>query len=237
MIRTIAIDDEPLALQLMSGYINNVPFLELVGQFDSSYAALEFMQENQVDLIFLDVQMPDQTGVEFVKNLTTRPKIIFTTAYEQYAIDGYKLDAIDYLLKPFSFEELMHSAQKAEKMMMLEAKQDVEIETNQEFLFIKSEYKIRRINYDDILYIEGLKDYVKIFLKNDLKPILSLNSLKILDEKLPSKRFMRIHRSFIVNLDSIQTIERNRIVYGKVYVPVGDQYKDKFNEYLDKNFL
>jgi two-component system, LytTR family, response regulator LytT len=237
MIKTIAIDDEPLALQLVNGYISKTPFLELAASFDNPLDAMEYLKDYPADLIFLDIHMPDLTGIEFIRILENRPKIIFTTAYEKYALEGFKLEAVDYLLKPFSYEEFLKASQKAEKLINLEKTGSHEIEANNEFLFLKSEYKIRRINFNDINYIEGLKDYVKVFLHNEPKPILSLNSLKLLETKLPGSKFMRVHRSFIVNLEKIETIDRSRIVFGKVYIPVSDQYKEKFQEYLDKNFL
>jgi len=239
MIKTIAIDDEPLALQLVSSYIKKTPTLELAGTFDNPIDAMEFLDTNQVDLIFLDIEMPDLNGLEFTRILTNKPKIIFTTAYEKYALQGFKLDAIDYLLKPFSYEEFYKAAEKAKKQIGYEQadnKKD-EVDSNNEFLFLKSEYKIRRINFNDILYIEGLKDYVKVFLQHEAKPIMSLSSLKALESKLPETKFMRVHRSFIVNLEKIETIERSRIVFGKVYIPVSDQYKEAFNHFVQNNFL
>jgi len=236
-LRTIAIDDEPLALRLVSDYIEKTPFLELIGAFDNPLDAIDFLSTQKVELIFVDIQMPDLTGIEFTRSLEDAPKIVFTTAYEKYAIEGFKLNATDYLLKPFSYEEFLKAANKARKQSELEAAALPTIEANSQFLFLKSEYKIRRINFNDILYIEGLKDYIKVFTTGEDKPILSLNSIKSLEQKLPEEKFMRVHRSFIVNLDKIETIERSRIIFGKVYIPVSDQYKDKFQEYLDKNFL
>jgi DNA-binding LytR/AlgR family response regulator len=236
-LKTIAIDDEPLALRLVSDYVSKTPFLELVGSFDNPLDAIDFLSKQTVDLIFVDIQMPDLTGIEFTRSLEDAPKIIFTTAYEKYAIEGYKLNAIDYLLKPFSYEEFLIAAGKARKQVELESNAQPSIEANNQFLFLKSEYKIRRINFNDILYIEGLKDYIKVFTTGEDKPVLSLNSIKSLEQKLPEDKFMRVHRSYIVNLEKIDTIERSRIIFGKVYIPVSDQYKDKFQEYLDKNFL
>jgi len=236
-LRTIAIDDEPLALKLVSGYVEKTPFLELIGGFDNALDAIEFMDENQVDLIVLDIQMPDLTGIEFARSLENGPKLIFTTAYEKYALEGFRVNAVDYLLKPFNYEEFLKAVQKAKKLFDLETQTPSTIEVNNQFLFLKSEYKIRRINFNDILYIEGLKDYVKVYLSGQDKPILSLNTIKVLEQKLPEEHFMRVHRSYIVNLDKIDTIERGRIVFGKVYIPVSDQYKDKFQQFLDQNFL
>jgi len=237
MIRTIAIDDEPLALKLISGYISKTPFLELINTFDNPLSVFEFLDTESVDLIFSDIQMPDLSGTDFVRQLVNGPKIIFTTAYDHYALEGFKLNAVDYLLKPFSYEEFLIAAQKAQKIIELERKALPQIEANNEFLFLKSEYKIRRINFNDILYIEGLKDYIKVYVKNEEKPILSISTLKMVESKLPLQHFMRVHRSFIVNLDKIDTIERSRIVFGKVYIPISDQYKEGFQEFLDRNFL
>jgi two-component system, LytTR family, response regulator LytT len=237
MINTIAIDDEPLALQLVAGYIEKTPGLTLIGKFDNPLDAMEFMVNEMVDLIFIDIQMPDLTGIEFTRALTKGPKVIFTTAYEKYALEGFRLDVVDYLLKPFSYEEFFKAVQKAIRMIRLEHSSMNQVEANNEFLFLKSEYKIKRINFNDILYVEGQKDYIKVYTRIESKPILSLTSLKILESKLPETSFMRVHRSFIVNLEKIDTIERSRIVFGKVYIPISDQYKEKFQEYLNKNFL
>lgn len=237
VINTIAIDDEPLALGLVAGYIEKTPGLKLAGKFDDPLEASEFLAENHVELIFLDIQMPDLSGVEFARIMEKGPKIIFTTAYEKYALEGYKLEAVDYLMKPFSYEEFIAAVNKARKLISLEQQATTNIESNNQFLFLKSDYKIRRINFNDILYIEGLKDYAKVYVQNNPKPVLSLTTLKLLETKLPPEKFMRVHRSFIVNLEKIDTIDRSRIVFGKEYIPVGDQYKDRFQEYLDRNFL
>ncbi len=237
MITTIAIDDEPLALQLVTGYIEKTPGLKLLGRFDNPIDASEFLADKTVDLIFVDIQMPDLSGIEFTRLLEKGPKVIFTTAFEKYALEGYKLEIVDYLLKPFSYEEFLVAIQKVQRLISLEKRATIKVDANNEFLFLKSDYKIKRINFNDILYIEGLKDYVKVYTQNNPKPLLSLTSLKLLESKLPESKFMRVHRSFIVNLEKIDTIERSRIVFGKEYIPVSDQYKDRFQEYLDKNFL
>lgn len=237
MITVIAIDDEPLALQLVSGYIEKTPGLKLAGKFDNPLDASEVLANNQVDLIFVDIQMPDLSGIDFTRLIEKGPKVIFTTAFEKYALEGYKLEVVDYLLKPFSYEEFLASVQKALKLIRLEQGSLQKVEANDEFLFLKSDYKIKRINFNDILYIEGLKDYVKVYVQNIPKPVLSISTLKLIESKLPESRFMRVHRSFIVNLGKIDTIERSRIVFGKTYIPVSDQYKEKFQEFLDRNFL
>jgi DNA-binding LytR/AlgR family response regulator len=236
-LKTIAIDDEPLAIALLTDYITKTPFLELAGTFDNPLDAIDFLHHQPVDLILVDIQMPDLTGIEFVRTLESAPKVIFTTAYAQYAIDGFKLNATDYLLKPFGYEEFLKAVQKAYKLAGLENSATTTVEANNQFLFLKSEYKIRRINFNDILYIEGLKDYIKVFIKGEPKPILSLSSVKAIESKLPQEKFMRVHRSFIVNLEQIDVIDRSRIVFGKEYIPVSDQYKEKFQAYLDQNFL
>jgi DNA-binding LytR/AlgR family response regulator len=237
MITTIAIDDEPLALHLVAGYIEKTPGLKLIGKFDNPIDAAEFLTDTSVDLIFVDIQMPDLSGIEFTRLMEKGPKVIFTTAFEKYALEGFKLEIVDYLLKPFSYEEFLVAVHKVQKLLSLEQKVPAKVDVNNEFLFLKSDYKIKRINFNDILYIEGLKDYVKVYTQNTPKPVLSLTSLKLLESKLPDNRFMRVHRSFIVNLEKIDTIERSRIVFGKEYIPVSDQYKDRFQGYLDKNFL
>lgn len=233
----IAIDDEPLALQLVTGYIEKTPGLTLIRSFDNPHDAMEFLATEEVDLVFVDIQMPDLNGLELTRSFVKGPKVIFTTAYEKYALEGFKLNAVDYLLKPFSYEEFLKAVQKAQKLTRLEKGTPDKVEADNDFLFLKSEYKIKRINYNDILYIEGLKDYVKVYTRNSAKPVLSLTTMKLLESKLPSSKFMRVHRSFIVNLDKIDTIERSRIIFGKKYIPVSEQYKDKFQDYLDKNFL
>jgi two-component system response regulator LytT len=237
MISVIAIDDEPLALELIIEYIQKTPELMLLRGFENPLEAAHFISKNSVDLVFTDIQMPGLTGIEFTKLMVNGPVVIFTTAFDKYAIDGFKLDVADYLLKPFTYEEFLTSVHKAERMIRASKKLTEEVLSNNEFLFLKSDYKIKRINFEDILYIEGLKEYVKVHIQHSIKPILSLSSLKVLETKLPDDKFMRVHRSFIVNLQKIDTVDRSRIVFGKNYIPIGDQYKERFQEYLDKNFL
>jgi two-component system, LytTR family, response regulator LytT len=237
MITVIAIDDEPLALQLMVDYIRLTPDLMLAGQFENPLEAAQYISKNHIDIVFTDIQMPGLNGIEFTRSMVNSPVVIFTTAFDQYAIEGFKLDVADYLLKPFTYEEFLTSVHKAERMIRSIPKPADEVLSNHEFLFLKSDYKIKRINFRNILYIEGLKEYVKVFTVQSDKPILSLSSLKNLEIKLPADKFMRVHRSFIVNLEMIETVDRSRIVFGKKYIPVGEQYKDKFQEFLNKNFL
>jgi DNA-binding LytR/AlgR family response regulator len=237
MIKVVAIDDEPLALQLVNGYIEKTPFLELAGSFENPVDAVVFIKSSDVDLVLLDIQMPDLTGTELARVISGGPKVIFTTAYEKYALEGFRLDAVDYLLKPFSYAEFLKAVQKAQKLIELETKQLPSLEVKNDFLFIKSEYKIRRISFSEINYIEGLRDYVKIFLAEEKKPVLSLSTLKALEARLPGDRFMRVHRSFIVSLEKVKVIDRNRIVFGEVRIPVTDQYKENFQRFLNGNFI
>jgi len=242
MINVIVIDDEPLALELIVEYIMKTPDLQLSGKFENPVEAARFINSNPVDLVFTDIQMPGLSGIELTKSLINGPVVIFTTAFEKYAIQGYKLDVADYLLKPFTYEEFLVSVNKAERMLRsvrkpAEAAMPGTAHPDSEFLFLKSDYKVKRINFNDILYIEGLKEYVKVYTLHSSKPIISIISLKMLETRLPADIFMRVHRSFIVNLQKVETIERSRIVFGKTYIPIGAQYKDKFQEFLNSNFL
>lgn len=237
MIRCIAIDDEPLALRQIADYIKKTPFLELAGQCESALKAIEVLEDNPVDLMFVDINMPDLSGMEFVKTLDNPPKIVFVTAYTGYALEGFRVDAIDYLLKPISYSDFLKSVNKVKSWFDTRHQKSDEVRSNKDFLFIKSDYKLLRINFDDIKYIEGMSEYIKIHLASS-KPVMTLLSMKSVEEILPSDRFMRVHRSYIVNLSKISVIERNRIIFdGKVYIPVSDQYKSKFQNYIDKNFL
>ncbi len=236
-IKCIAIDDEPLALTQISDYIKKTPFLESVAECNSALDALSILSEKDVDLMFLDINMPDLNGVDFVKSLEVRPEVIFTTAYQEHAIEGFRVDALDYLLKPISYEMFLKSANKAKKHFDLIAQLPSKLEHNDQSLFFKTEYKIVRIKLNDIKYIEGMREYVRIHILNE-KPVMTLMSMKSMEENLPGSNFMRVHRSYIVNLDRITTIERNRIIFDeKVFIPIGDQYKKTFDEYVEKNFM
>lgn len=235
-IRCIIIDDEPLALKQILGFVKKTPFLELVASCKSAFEAMDVLDKEKVDLMFVDIQMPDLTGIDFVKALNKDQKIIFTTAYQEYAIEGFKVDALDYILKPFGYDDFLKSANKAKSYFELLSKSVLKVDAKEDYLFVKSDYKIRRINLNDILYIEGLREYVKIVIKDE-KPLLSLMSLKSLVEKLPDDQFMRVHRSFIVNLDEVKTIERSRIIFNNTYIPVSEQYKEKFHNFLNKKFI
>jgi DNA-binding LytR/AlgR family response regulator len=237
MIRCFAIDDEPLALRQIADYIKKTPFLELAGQYESALQAIAALENSTVDLMFVDINMPDLNGMDFVKTLDTPPKIVFVTAYSEYALEGFRVDAIDYLLKPISYVDFLKSANKVKSWFDIHHLKTDEIRSNKDFLFIKSDYKLLRINFDDIKYIEGMSEYIRIHLTNS-KPVMTLLSMKSVEESLPPDRFMRVHRSYIVNLTKISVVERNRIIFdGSVYIPVSDQYKSNFQNYIDNNFL
>ena len=236
MIKCLAIDDEPLALQQISSYIQRTPFLEEVALCQSAFEALDILANTQIDLLFVDINMPDLNGLDFVKSLTQKPFIIFTTAYSEYALEGFKVDATDYILKPIGYEDFLRAVNKVKVRTQSEIENEDKLSTNSESLFVKSDYKLIRINLADIKYIESANEYVQIHTENE-KPITTLIRLKNMEEQLPKNHFMRVHRSFIVNLDKVKVIDRNRIVFDKVYIPVGDQYKDAFQAFIDKTFL
>jgi len=238
ILKCIAVDDEPLALGLISSFIEKTPFLQLVGSFSSGIKALEAINENQIDVVFLDIQMPDLTGIQLAKTLSSlagdvKPRVIFTTAYSNFAIEGYKVDAIDYLLKPFDYAEFLNAASKAKAYTNLLHQQEVET-PSQDYIFLKVEYQLVKIALSDIIYIEGLKDYAKVHLKSSERAVLSLATLKSLEEKLPSSQFMRIHRSFIISLNEIESVHKNAVQIGHANITIGDQYKDAMKVFLDK---
>jgi len=236
-IKCLSIDDEPLALQQIGAYIEKTPFLEAVALCQSAFEALKYLSDNEVDLMFVDINMPDLNGMDFVKSLTQKPKIIFTTAYSEYAMEGFQVDAIDYILKPISYAVFLKAANKAKTWFELNRKQTETIQTTADCIFVKSEYKLIRIHLSEIKYIESSNEYIQIHLIND-EPITTLIRLKTIEEQLPKDKFMRVHRSFIVNLDKVKVIERNRIVFDhNIFIPVGDQYRDSFQAFIDKTFL
>ena len=238
MIRCIAIDDEPLALKQIMAYIEKTPFLHLEERFESAMEAMSWLSKNETELMFVDINMPDLSGMDFVKSLNNPPKVIFTTAYSEYALEGFKVDAVDYLLKPIGYADFLKAAQKAQdRFFSSNTSGNEEMESNEEFLFLKSEYKIQRINLKDIKYIESMREYVRIYIENQ-SPIMSLLSMKKVTDHLPQKNFMRVHRSYIINLNKVSTIERNRIIFDKdTYIPVSEQYKEDFQKFLDDNFM
>lgn len=237
-ISCVIVDDEPMALNLVESYVNKTPFLELKQKCSSAIEAMEFIKEQPVDLLFLDIQMPDLTGIEFSKMLPKETRVVFTTAFDQYALEGFKVEALDYLLKPFDYAEFLAAANKANHYFsLLKGKPQNEVSEAKEFLFVKSEYKQLRIKLSDVLYFEGLKDYIKIWLKDNPKPILTLMSLKSLQEELPETQFLRVHRSFIVSLKNIEVIERSQIIINDQRITVSEQYKPAFLEFVNNNSL
>ncbi|SHH62529.1 LytR/AlgR family response regulator transcription factor [Flavobacterium defluvii] len=238
-LRCIAVDDEPLALKLVETFIEQTPFLQLTASCDNAVEAMSLIREKQPDLVFLDINMPNLTGMELARLLQEQPgqvpKIVFTTAYNHYAIEGYKVNAVDYLLKPFSYEEFLRAANKVMQLTEEASNNNHHsVSADEEFIFLKVEYQWVRISFKDILYIESLKDYVKVHLDDSQKALLSLISLKALEEKMPASKFMRIHRSFIVSLDKISAITKNSIFIGKTEITVGEQYKEAFKTIVDK---
>ena len=288
-IRVLAIDDEPLALQQLAAYIKKVPFLELVAQCESALQARDILNEELIDAIFCDINMPDLNGMDFVKSLTVPPLIVFTTAYAEYAVEGFRVNAVDYLLKPFGMQDFLRAANRVkEKMENQQTLQNFQtLRTLQTLppplpvregsnyiddenaaashstlngekaaarhttplphregpgeglglLFVKSDYRMLKISISDIRYVEGMSEYLKLHLDSQPKPIVTLLSMKGLEERLP-KNFMRIHRSYIVNLDKIVEVNKNRIILdADTYLPIGDSYRDRFNQFIEAKFL
>jgi DNA-binding LytR/AlgR family response regulator len=233
-INCAIIDDEPLAAGLLKSYAEKTPFLSLIGTYGSAIEAMKELRDNPAQLLFLDIQMPELSGIEFAKILPQETKIIFTTAFQQYAIEGYKVSALDYLLKPISYDDFLKASNKALDWFTASQKQQTYAEDR--FMFVKSDYKLVRVALDDILYIEGLKDYVRIFLADGQK-IMSLMSMKKLEDYLPRPEFLRTHRSYIVHMSKAQSIDRFRIVFGQEFIPISDSYKEEVQEYFDQHTL
>ena len=229
MIRCLAIDDEPLALKKLAAYIKKVPYLELAGTCHSAQEALEPINNGMVDAIFVDINMPDLNGLEFVKTLQEPPIVVFTTAYSEYAVEGYKVNAIGYLLKPFSLEEFKEVAEKVKNQYDLIKTASVSTADDDDTIFLKTEYKIMRINLNEISYVEAMSEYLRIFVENRQRPVVVL---------LPESTFMRVHRSYIINLKKIREVSKNHIILeNDEDIPVGDLYKDAFNAYIASKFL
>lgn len=232
MIKCIAIDDEPLALQQIAAYIQKMPFLELVAQCQSALEAKAILEKDVVDAIFCDINMPDLNGMDFVKSLTVPPLIVFTTAYSEYAVEGFKVNAVDYLLKPFGLQDFQRAALRLKERLQTPPKTE-----EADNLFLKTDYRMVNVRISDIRYVEGMGEYLKIWLENEQKPIVTLLSMKKLEERLPN-HFMRIHRSYIVNLTKIREVNKNRVIMdSETYLPIGEMYKDEFQSYIDTNFL
>ena len=241
MIRVLAIDDEPLALQQLVSYIQKIAFLELAGQCQSALEAKEFLNNEPVDAIFCDINMPDLNGMDFVKSLAAPPLIVFTTAYSEYAVEGFKVNAVDYLLKPFGLDDFRRAAnrlkERLENAPQASPVAEVPKKDDDDTIFIMTDYKVIKIAISDIRYIEGMSEYLKIHLEGQPKPVVTLLSMKKMEENLPST-FMRIHRSYIINLKKIQEVNKNRVIMDtETYLPIGDNYKEAFNNYLTTKFL
>lgn len=250
MMRCAIVDDEPLALGLLESYVLKTPVLELCGKYESAVEAISGLQRNPVDLLFLDIQMPELSGLDLSKMLdTSHTRIVFTTAFSQYAIEGYKVNALDYLLKPISYVEFVGAVSRAQKWFaVISGTQTLTSEPmpivpsshttiDDDYMFVKSDYKILRIDFDDILYIEGLKDYVKIYLTSAPKPVLSLTSMRGIENTLPSNRFYRVHRSYIVNMNKVHVFERGQILFGEKRLPVSESYKNRVQDYINSHLL
>ncbi|MBC5773208.1 response regulator transcription factor [Pontibacter sp. KCTC 32443] len=239
IIRCIAVDDEPLALDILESYISKLPNLQLVKTCSSATEAMQVLQDEQIDLMFLDIEMPELTGIQFLNILKHQPLVIFTTAYPEYAMEGFNHDAVDYLLKPIPYDRFLKAVTKAQERLQRHPKQGEQTivtqaaTPEQEFMFVKADYKTIRVDFKDILWIEGLKDYVIIQTKD--QKIITLLSMNKMMEKLPDSKFLRVHRSFIVALQKIDSIEKSRIRIGQKEIPIGEVYKDQFLKWVEEN--
>ena len=238
MIRCLVVDDEPLALNILEDYISKMPFLQLIKATTNPIEALTLVQQGDIDLVFLDVQMPELTGIQFLRIANGKAKVILTTAYPQYALEGYELDVVDYLLKPIAFDRFFKSAQKAQGIIQPAAAKPVasvvpaqKDDFSNDFIFVKTEHKIQKVYLHDILFIEGLKDYISIF--TPAERIITLQNMKKMEDALPGKHFIRVHKSYIVSINKIDSIERSRIFIGDKIIPVGDTYREDFFKIVD----
>ena len=231
IIHCIIIDDEPLAIELLEEYVAKIPYLKLLASFENSFKALNFLKENEVDLVFLDIHMPDFSGIDFFKSLQRPPRVIMTTAYAQYAVEGFELNAVDYLLKPFSFNRLLRATDKLYDMMHKGPVTITEKDTPQvdDYIFLKSTHNIIKVNLSDIEYIEGYTDYLKVYV-GEQQPILTIKSLKALETALPQNAFVRIHKSYIVSINKIKSYRKGKVKIKDKYLPIGDSYKSIFNK-------
>jgi DNA-binding LytR/AlgR family response regulator len=235
MLRCLAIDDEPLALELLEDNIGQVPYLKLEGTCSNAFEALKFLQEQTVDLIFLDIQMPGLTGLQFIQSLTNRPMIILITAYEKFALEGFNLDVVDYLVKPVPLDRFIKACNKAWELFNLRSKKAENPSSGEpEFLFVNVEYSLVKVEFANIQWIEGLKDYIRIYLKSSSKPIITRMSMKAIEEELPLSKFIRVHKSFIVSVSAITSVRKNSIFIGAEEIPVGENYKDSVNILINK---
>lgn len=236
MIRCLAIDDEPLALKQLASYISKVPFLELAAQCQSALEARSFLEHDSVDAIFCDINMPDLNGMDFVKSLAASPLVVFTTAYAEYAVEGFRVNAVDYLLKPFGLQDFQRAANRLLERMSGNGTPTVAANDDLT-LFLKADSRMVKVSIPDIRYIEAMSEYLKVWIEGEAKPVITLLSMKKMEERLP-EGFMRIHRSYIINLSKIQEVNKNRVILdAHTELPIGDLYKEAFQTYLDTKFL
>jgi two-component system, LytTR family, response regulator len=235
-MKCLIVDDEPLARNLLVEYVKKVPFLDLIKACPSPMEAIDVLRENQVDLMFVDIQMPEITGITLLKTLKKKPLVILTTAYSEYALESYELDVVDYLLKPITLERFLKAVDKASERVTTPARTPLEAsDAGQPFVFVKDGTKLVKVRWDEILYVEGLKDYVTIHTKQ--QKIVSLQRLKSLEETLPPDRFIRIHNSYIVSLHAIDSIHRDKIQIGTIHLPISDSYRKTFKDFIEKNHM
>lgn len=226
MLTCIAIDDEPLALELLEDNITKIPFLQLVAACENPLQAMRIMEDQAVDLVFLDIQMPGLTGLQFIRSLATKPLFILITAYEKYALEGYDLDVVDYLVKPVSLDRFIKACNKARELHELRNKKGAMVNSGADYFFVNVDYSLLKVLYADVLWIESLKDYVKINLKSTSKPVVTRMSMKQLEEDLPVDRFIRVHKSYIISKDQVTAIRKNSIFIGSMEIPVGENYRE-----------
>jgi DNA-binding LytR/AlgR family response regulator len=231
MINCVAVDDEPLALEILKKFCSHTTGMQMVETFTNPFAAATYLNNNKADLLFLDIQMPELNGIQLYKSLKQPPPVIFTTAFSEYAVEGFNLDALDYLLKPIEYARFIKAVNKATEY--IKHQQSAQNVRQDDFIFLKSEYQLVKIEFNDILYFEALDDYVKVITTKSVKPVLSLLSMKALLEKLPASKFVRVHRSYIVPLSRIENVRNKRIKIGEKYIPVGDSYSNSFFEALN----
>jgi DNA-binding LytR/AlgR family response regulator len=231
MLNCLLIDDEPLALQILGDFVNKTPYLKLIGKFEDPLQSLSLFESQKIDLLFLDIKMPDISGIDFYKSLVNKPEVIFTTAYSEYAIDGFELKAMDYLVKPISFEKFITACNRVKDFIEIKNQKD----KGKEFFFINVSHKMHKIFYDDILYLEGYKDYTKVHLISSPNPLLILHNLKYFEDLLDKKQFIRIHRSYMVSLRKINTASRKSVTINNNSLPVSDNYRDSFFSLIEQH--